>query len=92
MTMKVVVIFMGQRMYGVIHGHSTGHGQGPGYCKHVKIYCLMLVLQMYWQLIVRVSNLLANVRVLLMMARVRMSNITADERMCKGKYAHVRIF
>ena len=91
MTMKVVVIFMGLRMYGVIHGHTSGHGQGPGYCKHVKMYYKMLDRQNVLA-IVRVSNILANVRVLHILARVRMSNITADVRMCKSKYAHVRIF
>ena len=101
MTMKVVVvIFMGQRMYGVIHGHTTGHGQGPGYCKHVKMYCWMLDRQNVLPnvrpsnvlAIVRVSKILANVRVSHKLARERMSNITADVRMCKRKYAHVRIF
>ena len=101
MTMKVVVvIFMGQRMYGVIRGHTTGHGQGPGYCKHDKMYCWMLDRQNVLPnvrpsnvlAIVRVSKILANVRVSHKLARERMSNITADVRMCKRKYAHVRIF
>ena len=71
---------MVRRMYGVIHGHTIGHGQGPGYCKHVK---------MYWQML-DCRNVSANVRMSNILANVGISNKIATVAKCK--YEHVNIY